>query len=73
MSKSGDNQPPDFELPLTKEEAEFLLKNTSSNIMEGLGLLSTGLPRSSAMRLVDMLRMFKAIRDRLRAMGVRED
>ncbi len=66
------NNSPDHTLNLTKDEAQFLLKNCNVNITMMLGGLQSLTSRDSMMQLVLYIEQFKAIREKLVADGVKE-
>ena len=71
---SLSNNAPDVSLELDAETAHFLLENCESNLTLALGLImSPGMSRESAEKLVAMNDKFKIIRDKLKAQGVKTD
>ena len=61
---SLSNNPPDVSLELDADTAKFLLKNCEDNLFMGLGLImSPGISRENAEKLVAMNDKFKTIRD----------
>lgn len=69
------NNPPDFTLDLTSEEAEFLMRNCRANIHYGLQALQAldldpNATEQGFIDIRDMLERFTALRDKLRAAGV---
>jgi hypothetical protein len=68
------NNPPDVILELTKQQAEFLLKNCNSNITMGLKLIDMpDVSRGTLERAVALMEEFKAIRAMLVTQGITDD
>lgn len=66
------NNPPDVELQLTLEEAQFLLRNCESNIHFALMALEAIETRGNLEKTVDLMESFKNIRDKLKSQGVKD-
>ena len=68
---SLSNNPPDVSLELDADTARFLLDNCETNLTLGLGLImSPGISRENAEKLVAMNDKFKIIRDKLKKQGI---
>lgn len=63
------NNPPDVVLELTRDEAQFLLRNCDTNIAFGLANLQT-MERPAAEKLVGLIEQFKGLRNKLIKQGV---
>lgn len=72
MATIGDNRAPDYTLELTRDEAQFLLRNCNSNIRLGLAALSS-MNKKGAEDMIALLESFKAIRVKLMKQGVTDD
>lgn len=68
------NNPPDFVLELTQEEAEFLMRNCKANLHYSLTAMTKlqemDARRSSFEKLVEHTENFKTISDKLKKAGV---
>lgn len=67
------NHPPDIELGLTREQAQFLMNNCDTNIEFALKAMLTLQSREAAMEMVALMEQFKAIRALLRAQGIESE
>lgn len=63
MAKIGDNNPPVI-LELTREEAEFLMKNAETNMAMGLEMLSAPMSEEGLRQTVDLIEAFRPLRDK---------
>jgi hypothetical protein len=57
------NNPPEVVIHLTREQAEFLLKNCDANLTLSIGLLDGVSDRSIAERIVKVVEAFKTIKE----------
>lgn len=63
MAKIGDNNPPVI-LELTREEAEFLLRNAETNMAQGLAILTGGFSEEAQRKTVELIEAFRPLRDK---------
>jgi hypothetical protein len=61
----GHNNPPVI-LELTREEAEFVLKNADTNMAQGLAILTGGFSVEAQRKTVDLIEQFRPIRDKVK-------
>ena len=65
MTNQGHNNPPVL-LELTREEAEFILRNAETNMEQGLAILTSGFSDEAKRKTVELIEQFRPIRDKVK-------